>query len=104
MTAFDRLSRFSRKARERAEPGSKKVPENHIGVDGSTGNGKHILVGKAVRIIAGDGSHIVTQVLKIRNEAEISALVEQKLHTGVTGALPLGGLGVTSSPVTIALA
>jgi hypothetical protein len=81
-----------------------KIPiRNHQDPLFLPGNGKHILIGKAVRIIAGDGSNIVTQVLKIRNEAEISALV-QKLHTGVTGALPLGGLGVTSSPVTIALA
>jgi hypothetical protein len=42
--------------------------------------------------------------LQVRDESEVSALVEEKCHRAASGRAPLGGFGVTSRPVTISLA
>jgi hypothetical protein len=47
----------------------------------------------------------VAELTQMRNEAEVSALVEEEFHTGVASETArFGGFGETSSPVTIALA
>jgi hypothetical protein len=48
-------------------------------------NGQDILVGKAVRVVAGDGRNIVAELAEVGNEAKISALVKEEFHTGVAG-------------------
>jgi hypothetical protein len=58
-----------------------------------------------VRVVAGDGGHVMAELAKRGDEAEVGALVEQEPHRGgASEATPLGGLGETSSPVTIAFA
>jgi hypothetical protein len=42
--------------------------------------------------------------LQVRNESEVSALVEEECHRVASGRVPLGGFGVTSRPLTISLA
>ena len=69
------------------------------------GNRKDILVSKAVWVVLGDSRDVVAEVAKMRNEAKVSALVEEESHTGVASETALfGGFGKTSSPVTIAFA
>jgi hypothetical protein len=47
----------------------------------------------------------VAQISKVVDKAKVSALIEEELHaSGASERAPLGGLGETSSPVTIALA
>jgi hypothetical protein len=47
----------------------------------------------------------VTELAERGDEAEVGALVEQEPHRGgASEATPFGGLGETSSPVTIAFA
>ena len=68
-------------------------------------DGQDIFISKAVRVVAGDGGYVVTKASKVVNEAKVGALVEEESHTGVaSGTAPFGGLGETSSPVTIAFA
>jgi hypothetical protein len=69
-----------------------------------SGNGKHIFIGKPVRIVARDGANVMSKRLQVRDESEVSALVKEECHRVALGRVPLGGLGETSSPVTIALA
>jgi len=69
------------------------------------GNRKDILISKAMRVILGDSRDVVTKLTKMRNEAKVSALVEEELNTsGASETARFGGFGETSSPVTIALA
>jgi hypothetical protein len=64
-----------------------------------------ILISKTGRVLAGDSRNVVAKLTKVRDKAEISALVEEEFHTGVASdRAPLGGFGETSSPVTIAFA
>jgi hypothetical protein len=47
----------------------------------------------------------MAETSKVVDKAKISALVKEEFHTsGALERAPLGGFGVTSSPVTIALA
>jgi hypothetical protein len=46
----------------------------------------------------------VSEILKVRDKPEISALVEEEFHSAALTRPPLGGFGETSSPVTIAWA
>ena len=56
-------------------------------------------------MVLGDSRDVVAEVAKMRDEAEVSALVEEEFHTGVASETALfGGFGETSSPVTIAFA
>ena len=78
---------------------------NHQNALLSPRDGQDILVGETMRVVAGDGGYVVTKASKVVNEAKVGALVEEESHTGVaSGTAPFGGLGETSSPVTIAFA
>ena len=69
------------------------------------GNRQDVLIRQAMRVISGDGRNVVAKISKVVDQAEIGALVKKELHTsGASERAPLGGLGETSSPVTIALA
>ena len=68
------------------------------------GDGKHILIGKPVGVVAGDGANVMSKRLQVRDQSEVSALVEEEFHRVASDRVPLGGFGETSSPVTIALA
>ena len=69
------------------------------------GNRQDGLIRQTMREIARDGGNVVSEVSKVIDKAEISALVKQEFHTsGASVRAPLGGLGETSSPVTMALA
>ena len=68
------------------------------------GNGKHILIGQTMRIIAGDGGNVMSKLSKVGNQSEVSALVEQEFYRAASDPSPLGGLGKTSCPVTISFA
>jgi hypothetical protein len=47
----------------------------------------------------------MAEISKVDNEAKVSALIKQELHTsGASERAPFGGFGETSSPVTIASA
>jgi len=71
----------------------------------SASNSKNILIGKAMRVIAGDGRDVVAELLEVGYQPKIGALVEQKLHKGAASeTAPFGGFGETSSPTTIAFA
>lgn len=52
---------------------------------------EYVLIGKAMRVVAGDSRYVVAQPAKTGDQAKISALVEEKFHTGV--ALDRSGLG-----------
>jgi hypothetical protein len=67
-------------------------------------NSQHIIIGKAMRIIAGDRNDIVVAFTKVGNESKVSALIEEEFHKAASERTPLGGLGETSLPVTISLA
>ena len=69
-----------------------------------SGDGKHIFIGKPMGVVAGDGGNIMAKRLQVRDESEVSALVEEECHKVASGRAPLGGLGETSRPVTISLA
>ena len=68
------------------------------------GDGKYILIGKPVGVMAGDGGNVMAEFSKVRNQSEVSALVEEEFHRVASDRAPLGGLGETSSPVTRSLA
>jgi hypothetical protein len=40
------------------------------------GDGQHILIGKTVWVVTGDGLNIMSECLQVRNQSEISALVK----------------------------
>jgi hypothetical protein len=44
------------------------------------GDGKHICIGKPVGIVAGDRGHVMAKLLQVKDESEISALVEEEFH------------------------
>lgn len=68
------------------------------------GNRQHVLIRKAMRVIAGDGCDVVTVASKVLDKAKVGALIEEEFHTSGAERTPLGGFGETSSPVTIAFA
>ena len=53
-------------------------------------DGKHICIGKPVRVVAGDGGNVMSKRLQVRDESEVSALVEEKCHRVASGRAPLG--------------
>jgi hypothetical protein len=63
-----------------------------------------ILIGKTMRIIAGDSNDVMFALLKVGNESKVSALVEEEFHRTTSERTPLGGFGETSLPVTISFA
>jgi hypothetical protein len=66
---------------------------------------ENLLISKAVWVVLGNSRDIVAKLAKMRDEAKVSTLVEEKSHTGVASETALfGGFGETSSPVTIAFA
>jgi hypothetical protein len=66
---------------------------------------ENLLISKAVWVVLGNSRDIVAKLAKMRDEAKVSALVEEKSHTGVASETArFGGFGETSSPVTIAFA
>ena len=65
---------------------------------------KDVLVGETVGEIPRDCLNVVSEILKVRDKPEISALVEEEFHRVALTRPPLGGFGETSSPVTIAWA
>ena len=69
-----------------------------------SGDGKHIRIGKPMGVVAGDGGNVMAKRLQVRDESEVSALVEEECHRVASDRVPLGGLGETSRPVTISLA
>lgn len=78
---------------------------NHQNALLSRRDGQDISIRKALGVVAGNGGDVVAKAPEVGNEAKVSALVEEEFHTGVTSAAaPFGGLGETSSPVTIAFA
>ena len=69
------------------------------------GNRQDVLIREAWRVVARDGRHVMAEASKVGNEAKVSALIKQELHTsGASERAPFGGFGETSSPVTIAFA
>jgi hypothetical protein len=44
------------------------------------GDGKNIFIGKTRGIVAGDSGNVMAEFSKMRNQSEVSALVEQKFH------------------------
>jgi hypothetical protein len=68
------------------------------------GNGKHIFIGKPVGVVARDRGNVMAKRPKVSHQSEVRALVKQKIHRAASDRVPFGGLGETSSPVTIALA
>jgi hypothetical protein len=69
-----------------------------------SGDGKHIFIGKPMGVVAGDGTHVMSKRLQVRDESEVSALVEKECHRVASDQVPLSGFGETSRPVTISLA
>jgi hypothetical protein len=68
-------------------------------------NGENIFIAETGRVVAGNGRNIMAEVPEVVNQPEVGALIKQELHAGAgSGTAPFGGLGETSSPVTIALA
>jgi hypothetical protein len=66
---------------------------------------KNVLIRQSMRVIAGDSRNIMAKASKMGDQSKVSALIKEKFHTsGASERAPLGGLGETSSPVTIALA
>ena len=64
-----------------------------------------ILVSETMGMVLGNGGDVMAKLAKMHNETKISALVEEEFHMGVASdRTPFGGLGETSSPVTIAFA
>jgi hypothetical protein len=68
------------------------------------GDCKHVFIGKTRGIIAGDSGNVMSKLVQVGNQSKVSALVEQKFHRAASDRVPFGGLGETSSPVTIAFA
>jgi hypothetical protein len=68
------------------------------------GNCQDILIGKTRRIIARDSMYVMSEVAKMWNQPEVSALVEKKFHRAASERAPFGGFGETSSPLTISFA
>ena len=56
------------------------------------GDGEDILIGKAGRIGARDGLHVMATLAKVGNQPEVSALVEQEVHRAASDRAPFGGL------------
>ena len=70
-----------------------------------TGNRQDILIGKTMRVIARDSGNVMAEASKVWDQSKVSALIKEEFHTsGASERAPLGGFGVTSSPMTIALA
>ena len=69
------------------------------------GNRQDILIGKTMRVIARDSGNVMAEASKVGDQSKVSALIKEEFHTsGASERAPLGGLGETCSPVTIALA
>jgi hypothetical protein len=68
-------------------------------------NDENIFITETGRVVARDGRNIVAEVAKAVNQPEVGTLIKQELHAGAgSETTPFGGLGETSSPVTIAVA
>jgi hypothetical protein len=68
-------------------------------------NGENILIAETGRVVAGNDRNIMAEVAEVVNQPEVGTLIKQELHAGAgSETAPFGGLGETSSPVTIALA
>jgi hypothetical protein len=46
----------------------------------------------------------MAELAKVRNESEVSALVEKEFHRAASERAPFGGFGETFLPVTISFA
>lgn len=68
------------------------------------GDGQDIGIGETMRIIPGDGLHVMCERLQVGNESKVSALVKQEVHRVASERVPLGGFGETSSPAKMSLA
>jgi hypothetical protein len=77
---------------------------NHQNQSLFPGDCQDILIGKTRRIIAGDDMNVMTELAKVGNQSEVSALIEKEFHRAALERAPFGGFGETSSPVTISFA